>query len=55
MAKKYYSETATEVEKDLETSFANGLNDDQAKSRIEKYGYNALAAKKEEEPVYALY
>lgn len=46
MAKKYYSETATEVEKDLETSFANGLNDDQAKSRIEKYGYNALAAKK---------
>ena len=46
MAKKYYSETAAEVEKDLETSFANGLNDDQAKSRIEKYGYNALAAKK---------
>lgn len=46
MAKKYYSETAAEVEKDLETSFANGLNDDQAKSRIEKYGYNALASKK---------
>ncbi|GAA3627710.1 calcium-translocating P-type ATPase, PMCA-type [Lactobacillus hamsteri] len=46
MVKKYYTETIPDVEKDLNTSLADGLTNDEAKKRLEKYGENVLAAKK---------
>ena len=46
MVKKYYTETIPDVEKDLNTSLADGLTNGEAKKRLEKYGENALAAKK---------
>ena len=48
MAKKYYTESVPDVEKELKTSLDAGLSDSEAKARLEKYGPNALAAKKKE-------
>ena len=55
MAEKYYTESVPDVEKALNTSLADGLSDSEAKARLEKYGPNALASKKEAEYVYAVY
>lgn len=44
--KKYYTQNISEVEKDLQTSLVDGLSNEEAKRRLEKYGENALAAKK---------
>ncbi|WP_251716461.1 calcium-translocating P-type ATPase, PMCA-type [Lactobacillus agrestimuris] len=46
MVKKYYTQNISEVEKDLQTSLVDGLSNEEAKKRLEKYGENALAAKK---------
>lgn len=48
MAKKYYTESIPDVEKELTTSIANGLTDQEAKNRLAKYGPNALTSKKKE-------
>lgn len=48
LAKKYYTESVPDVEKELKTSLDAGLSDSEAKARLEKYGPNALAAKKKE-------
>lgn len=48
MAKKYYTESVPDVEKELKTSLDAGLSDSEVKARLEKYGPNALAAKKKE-------
>ena len=48
LAKKYYTESVPDVEKELKTSLDAGLSDSGAKARLEKYGPNALAAKKKE-------
>ncbi len=55
MAKKYYTESIPDVEKELTTSIANGLTDQEAKNRLAKYGPNALTSKKKREHVYAFY
>ena len=46
MAKHYYNQTIPEVEKELKTSLKTGLSKQEAKKRLEKYGPNALTAKK---------
>lgn len=46
MAKHYYNQTIPEVEKELKTSLKTGLSKQEAKKRLEKYGPNALIAKK---------
>ncbi|MGQ5708900.1 calcium-translocating P-type ATPase, PMCA-type [Lactobacillus sp. PSON] len=46
MAKNYYTESISEVEKNFDTSLSDGLTKNQAKERLEKYGPNALASKK---------
>lgn len=46
VVKKYYTQNISEVEKDLQTSLVDGLSNEEAKKRLEKYGENALAAKK---------
>ena len=48
MAKKYYTESIPDVEKELKTSLDSGLSDSDAKARLEKYGPNALASKKKQ-------
>ena len=45
MADKYYTETIPDVEKDLKTSLADGLTNQQAEKRLKQYGSNALCAK----------
>lgn len=46
MAKKFYNESISEVEKELRTSLSDGLTANEAKKRLAEYGPNALAAKK---------
>ena len=45
MADKYYTETIPDVEKNLKTSLADGLTNQQAEKRLKQYGSNALCAK----------
>ena len=52
MAKKYYTETIPETEKDLNTSLADGLTTDEVKARLNKYGPNALAGKKKKKSMF---
>lgn len=46
MAKNFYTQATTDVEKELNTSLADGLTSQQVQTRLNKYGENALAAKK---------
>ena len=44
--KKWFNKEIHEVEKELNTNIEKGLNDEEVKIRIEKYGLNELKAKK---------
>ena len=42
----WFNKEIKDVEKDLQTNVETGLNDEQVKQRQERYGLNALKAKK---------
>ena len=44
--KRWFNKDINEVEKELKTDLAKGLSDEEAKKRIEEYGFNQLKAKK---------
>ncbi len=44
--KPFYNLSVSEVERELSTSLQNGLSQEEARKRIEQYGYNAFEKKK---------
>jgi len=46
MEKNWYNQSPDEALKNLSTTKEKGLSQDEAKTRLEKYGDNALAAEK---------
>ena len=44
----YFSKSIEDVEKEFETDIKNGLNNENVKEKIEKYGFNELESKKKE-------
>lgn len=46
MARKYYTETISDVVENLNTSIDTGLSGEEAKKRLAKYGPNSLVSKK---------
>ncbi|NRO28056.1 Calcium-transporting ATPase 1 [Lactobacillus helveticus] len=46
MARKYYTETISDVVGNLNTSIDTGLSGEEAKKRLAKYGPNSLVSKK---------
>ncbi|NRO48368.1 Calcium-transporting ATPase 1 [Lactobacillus helveticus] len=46
MARKYYTETISDVVENLNTAIDTGLSGEEAKKRLAKYGPNSLVSKK---------
>lgn len=46
MEKNWFNQTVKEVETELKTNLENGLNDNEVKERLKKYGLNELKGKK---------